>query len=368
MTTNPTNEGAADVAAPPKSKSYDPIYYQKNKLAYAAATRRLRAKRRAGRVPAMPRPALPLPFPDSELGKAITAFLTAKAGLADGTLAIYRVALNQFAAHVGDVWPVDADHVDTFLAQLKAKKRKKATIHAYYRVIKTMCAWLVRRRKISREDNPIEMAERPRLPKLLPRAPKEDRVQKLVTYLERQAAESWKGLRNIALVSLLIDSALRVSEACSLDIEDLDLRRRTVFLSETKTNFDGISVFSPAVASHLADYLTARAGLELPEELTGALFISSTYKGFCRLTGNGVRDLLTHACVKAGVQRLTPHAFRHFAAISSLQNGANALDVQHQLRHRDMRMTLRYLVISDDQGRPERHAGYSPFAKLGGAA
>lgn len=314
-----------------------------------------------------PRPVLP----KSELGKAITLFLNAKSGTAVQTQKTYLTILSQFADYTlekfGDEWPISPDHINAFLAAKHKEGAAGHTVHGCFRAIKTLCRWLIKRKKISREDDPIELAERPRLPKLIPRHPEAEDVATLISFLKDHSGPewNWRCTRNLALIALLADCGLRIAEACALEIGDINLERCEVILRNTKTGTDGVSVFSPVVAEYLTKWLKIRATLDFPPKLDKALFVCyQHHNGWNKLKKDGGRTIVTMSCKAAGIKRINPHGFRHFCAIQSLRNGADLVEVQKQLRHANSSMTARYLIQAD-KGRAARQAAFSPLSKLG---
>lgn len=300
------------------------------------------------------------------MGLYIVQFLNAKGSLSPKTIKGYRDGLSYFAQHTGNKWPFDADDINAFLAAKKADGRKPATVQSYYRCIRTFAGWLFKRKKI--DTNPMEMAEKPPTAKLLPRAPKREHVQILYNWLQRRVGRGgeWRGERDLAVFSLMIDTGLRVGEVARLKISDIDLTRRTVTLRDTKTRADGTSVFGWGAAANLQVWLEVKARLDLPADLKDHLFVGYVRGEWLPLSEAGIRQFLARCCKERNLPHITPHQLRHGCAVFSLQGGANIIDVQRQLRHRTAQMTLRYLMMADE-GREERHLEYSPFDKaLGG--
>lgn len=299
-------------------------------------------------------------------GVYLVQFLDAKATLSPKTLISYRNELSMFARHIGNRWPFTADDINSFLASKKAAGRGMSTITTYYRAINNFSTWLVKRQKL--DTNPMDMAERPPNAKPLPRAPQKEDIQVLFSWIQRRVGRGeWRGIRDVALFSLMIDTGLRVGEVSRLKLGDIDLTRRIVTLRNTKTRSDGTSVFGLGAAANLAAWLEARGKLELPADLKNCLFVGFVRGKWLNLSENGIRQFLARCCREQDLPHLTPHQLRHGCAVFSLQAGANIIDVQKQLRHRTAQMTLRYLMMADE-GREERHLEYSPFDKaLGGA-
>lgn len=135
----------------------------------------------------------------------------------------------------------------------------------------------------------------------------------IVRMIDAIAPIGWQALRDRALLSLMFDAALRVSEACALDVpgasavHTIDLARQMVHVPD-KGGGDGFVGFGDTTAKRLRDWLAARA--ELAQALpTGypPLFISSRRMRFTR---QGMALLVTRRGAAAGVT-LTTHMLRH---------------------------------------------------------
>lgn len=145
--------------------------------------------------------------------------------------------------------------------------------------------------------------------------------------------------RNRALVLMLYDSGMRVSEICGLDDKHVDLVERTARVrgKGKKRRFVFWSLDTQAA---LARYLTLR------DQTSGPLFLgcSSTNRGL-RLTANAVRGTLKRIAKKAQITlpRGAPiHGFRSGFAQRALDDGVDSLDLQQLLGHADIRTTTIY--------------------------
>lgn len=145
--------------------------------------------------------------------------------------------------------------------------------------------------------------------------------------------------RNRALVLMLYDSGMRVSEVCRLDDKHVDLAERTAWV-RGKGGKRRFVFWSLETKAALARYLVLR------DPTSGPLFLgcSSTNRGL-RLTANAVRGTLKRIAKKANVTlpRGAPiHGFRSGFAQRALDEGVDGLDLQQLLGHADIRTTTIY--------------------------
>jgi site-specific recombinase XerD len=295
-------------------------------------------------------------------------FLHAKATRSAKTITFYELGLRLYATHVGPRhWPPTDSSINSFLASVKAHGRKEATVHAYYRAIRTWCNWLHKRKII--EDNPMLLVEEPPKGRHLPRAPRAADVQALFDTLSRAAAGvgRWDYVRDLALFGLLYDTGIRVGEAISLEVRDLTPMMGVAVIRETKTDEDRAVVFNKTTGDDIRRWLRVREELQPPLHLH-VVFISrhghyTSRGGAGPLTDSGVRIALRRWCQRAAIARITPHQLRHAYAIHALRGGADILDVKAQLGHHNLSTTQRYTQALS-AGRRKRHARHSPRANL----
>lgn len=168
--------------------------------------------------------------------------------------------------------------------------------------------------------------------------------------------------RHHALVTLLADLGLRVSEAVRLDMDDLGYERghRTVrFLG--KGGRPRRRALAPGTAEALDGYLRQRAdraGVSV-EQLSGPVFVTSTGRAMDRQT---VFKLVRRLAEKAGIAsaaRLSPHSLRHAFATTARSEGVPLEDVQDAMGHADPRTTRRY---DRDRHNLDRDPSYAVWA------
>lgn len=151
-----------------------------------------------------------------------------------------------------------------------------------------------------------------------------------------------KALRDVAILRLLYDVALRRGEVVSLDLEHLDLETGTVsILGKGRTERVALTLPEPTKAA-LRSWLLIR-GTD-----PGPLFPNfdrarKTVEN--RLTGRSVARLVAEVGRLAGLGHVRPHGLRHSAITEALAlTRGDVRAVQRFSRHRD----LRVLTVYDD--------------------
>lgn len=176
------------------------------------------------------------------------------------------------------------------------------------------------------------------------RGPGVDGFRAMLAVVETRADA--KGLRDVALVRLLHDCGLRRGEVVGLDLEDVDMAGRRVFV-RGKGKTDKQPVTLPV---QTRDALGA--WLDVRGPTPGPLFINMdrARKGSGRLAGASVHEIIKRVGEQAGL-RVRPHGLRHLAITTALDlTRGDMRAVQRFSRHADVRVIGVYDDARVDMG------------------
>ena len=153
--------------------------------------------------------------------------------------------------------------------------------------------------------------------------------------------------RDLALLELLYAAGLRVGEACGLDLDDLDLRTRTVRVLGKGRKERLVPIGVPC-AEALSRYLEGgRERFVTAETPAGALFLNARGK---RLTSRDAHRIVQKLGTRAGTGlAVHPHQLRHTFATHLLEGDADLRSVQELLGHSDLRTTQVYTHVSAER-------------------
>jgi site-specific recombinase XerD len=147
------------------------------------------------------------------------------------------------------------------------------------------------------------------------------------------------GLRFRTLVEALLGSAMRISEALSLDRTSIDFdsgEARTI----GKGNKERTVFFTARALQWVQRYLQART------DTHQALFVTQT--GEARLSRSDIWRPFARCAKLAGLaKRVTPHLLRHTAATQLLFNGCPVGHIKEILGHERLETTCRYYLGLD---------------------
>jgi integrase/recombinase XerC len=238
------------------------------------------------------------------------------------------------------------------------KPLSSGRVMAFYSSIRTFFNWVV-------DEGEIDVSPMARIPKPV------DRPDQVQPFSEQQVRDLIKAARNTrlpirdeAILLTLIDTGIRASELCGIDVGDLDLIGCQLTIRHGKGDKARIVPFSRETKKALYNYLRQR-GLGEGDE-NEPLFISE----HGRHSGNRLVPFaliqlfrrLGHGAGISGV-RCSPHTARHTFAIMFLRNGGNVFTLKTVLGHESLSMTNKYVAIAQADVQ-KQHAQYSPVARL----
>jgi site-specific recombinase XerD len=172
----------------------------------------------------------------------------------------------------------------------------------------------------------------------------------LERFLRAPQGASLSDLRDRAILETLFSTGLRVSELCSLDQDDIDLKRGE-FSVRGKGSKLRMVFLSDAAKAAIASYLEKRPDAD------EALFIriprNERFEKYeeLRLTPRSVQRIIKKYAVAAGIvgKKVSPHSLRHSFATDLLRNGADIRSVQALLGHSSVTTTQIYTHVTDKQ-------------------
>lgn len=162
-------------------------------------------------------------------------------------------------------------------------------------------------------------------------------------------------------MNVLLDAFLRITEALTLTIKDVDLDSRTIIVRgyNAKSRKARLVPISGSTVNLLRELIE-----ETREFKTDYIFLSNYGEPLDR---NHFRKRLKEFAHKAGIQKnVHPHLFRHTGATMFLEAGGDIRHLQMILGHADLRMVMRYTHLSKDALR-NQHQKYSVLNQILGS-
>ncbi|MEJ1092814.1 site-specific tyrosine recombinase XerD [Microbacterium istanbulense] len=284
------------------------------------------------------------------LDRALDAYLrhvTIERGLSAHTVAAYRRDLDGYldwlsGQGIADTSAVTPALVGAFIAE-RAGADPSPAATSLARLQSSVRGW---HRFLAREgieqDDPTGRLRPPKTPRRLPKALTIEQVERL---LAAPSADDPLGIRDRALLELLYATGARISEAVSLDVDDL--AHGEVLRLRGKGDKERIVPVGSYARSAVDAYLTrVRPGLSVKGAATPRLFLGARGAPLSRQSA----WLIIRAAAQAAqiTAEVSPHTLRHSFATHLLQGGADVRVVQELLGHASVATTQIYTHVSVD--------------------
>ena len=171
-----------------------------------------------------------------------------------------------------------------------------------------------------------------------------------------EAANTSENAIASVVVTVLLDTGMRVSEVCNLNLSDMELEGLHAKVIGGKGDKDRIVLFTQRTKNCIDAYLPIRNSRIRDDELPFLLNQAGR-----RLQPRGVQRLMDQLAIEAGLPKgkLTPHVLRHNFATGLLERGADLVTIQRLLGHTSIATTRVYLDISDQTLREVYHRAQS---------
>ncbi len=237
---------------------------------------------------------------------------------------------------------IDLTLLRSWLAQMTRAGLARATVARRAAAARAFCAWSARTGRIP-VDPAVRLAS-PRRDQTLPAVLGQTQASALMD-LAAVAADDGDPLhlRDRAALELLYASGLRVGELVGLDVDDVDLSRRTLRVIG-KGDKERVVPFGLPAGRAVVDWLArGRPALTGPTSGSALLLGRRGRRADPRQVRAAVHDLVAHV---EGADDIGPHGLRHSAATHLLEGGADLRAVQDLLGHATLQTTQIYTHVS----------------------
>lgn len=230
----------------------------------------------------------------------------------------------------------------------RGKQRKLASLRSFYN-------YFFRSEEI--EKNPAVLVQMPKLHKKEIVRLDVDEVAMLLDHVENGDSltkqqsnfhEKTK-TRDLAIITLLLGTGIRVSECVGIDINDVDFKNNGILIRR-KGGYEAVVYFGDEVEKALKDYLFERNGIIPESGHENALFLSLQNK---RISVRSVEKLVKkYASTVTTLKKITPHKLRSTYGTSLYRETGDIYLVADVLGHSDVNTTKKhYAAMEDDRRR-----------------
>ena len=232
------------------------------------------------------------------------------------------------------------------------------TRRTYLRTLRTFSNWLPKPPHTYSAEPPLQHLALPRASDTFKLPFSEDELLRLIAAARE---DSVFGTRDVAMLLLLIDGAVRARELCQLRIGDVTLQTGLLLVARGKGNKSRAVTVGDETRLALRRYAVVRDSRLDADRSPEAPFFQTVRGG--PFTYFGLRSWLQRLGRRGGVPRAHLHLFRHTSAVETLDVGADVRTVQLKLGHANIATTQRYLHMAS-QRMSERQKEFSPVDRL----
>ena len=223
--------------------------------------------------------------------------------------------------------------IDAYVDYLHEKRMQPASINCYMAIIRVFYAYL-KYEELVPLTNPVKSAMRLRVPKPLPRALREDQVDRFFDVI--------KSKRDWAMFRLMLRCGLRVEEVANLTLGAIDLKQLRLMVLNGKGSKDRVVYISADAAEGLTAYLKLRRHCRVKKVF---LVEKGVYKGK-PISVRGIQKRIEYYAKKSGIT-ISCHRLRHTMATQLLNAEAEVETIQDLLGHNWITTTQRYCKVSN---------------------
>ena len=276
------------------------------------------------------------------------------------TLSFYGVSQHKLAGYLTlqglphEVPGLTVSHLRAFVMWLGEQGLNPGGQHAHVRALKALFHWSHREELIA--SNPAARLALPPLPQQrLPTATPLETQRLLVT-----AKDGDQPLRDSAMIMVLFDTGLRVSELIKVSRKDLVAAQGLIRVRGGKGGKDRTVPVGTRALTALGAYQRHERRPRWPH--IDELLLSHRGEALTR-SGVGIRLATLARASDLARNVVAPHAFRRGFAVEFLRNGGDVFTLQQILGHSSLEMTRRYVNFLDEDLK-SAHLRFSPGDRL----
>jgi len=263
--------------------------------------------------------------------------------------------IREFLGYVGSEkcrWGLEGNGSET--SRIKVSH---ATVHHYFVVLANFFSWMAREGFLV--DSPITNIKvaKPRVKVIKPYTREEIGRMVAVYDCDYEHSAKFLGSRNKAIVLVLLDSGVRLSELVGMKLEDLNTSNGNIRVMG-KGSKERIVRIGKVAQKALWRYLMHR-----PDNCCEELWLSEEKRP---LSCRGVQCLVRRLKERAGIKGSgSVHRFRHTFALNFLRVDKNVFNLQYLLGHSELEMVRRYTATLGMEDALKAHEKASPADMMG---
>jgi site-specific recombinase XerD len=256
-------------------------------------------------------------------------------GLSERSVGFYSEKLQGFYTYcqsnnVKSIEEISPHFLRTYFLRLDQSGHNAGGCHAFFRTLRAFYNWCETEIDDENFRNPMRKIKAPRV-KIEPLEPINiEHIEKML----KECQDTVFGLRDRAILLVLMDTGARASELLSLDRKDVDLISGAVQIRRGKGNKARVAYIGRTTRLALRKYMQY-----IPREIE---YLWLSREG-SRLSYGGLRSIMRRLADRADVPTLSIHSFRRYFALEMLRSGVDVFSLQLLMGHADIQVLRRYL-------------------------
>lgn len=263
----------------------------------------------------------------------------------DYTETNYMIDLDNYSDYINEkrisYKNITYKQITEYIKYLKEEKELNSTsINRHLSSLRSFYNYLIRIGNIN--NNPFKLVRGPKKAIKLPNYMKYSEFEEMVNSCD----ETDLGVRNRAILEILLSTGARVGEIINVKLSDIDFSNQEIRVLG-KGNKERICYFNEHAEEALKKYINNSRLNLLGNKKSDYLFINHIGG---HLTDRGIRLIIDNIIRVSSINtKVTPHTFRHTFATMLLNEGCDLKSVQELLGHVNLSTTSIYTHVTNDR-------------------
>ena len=265
-------------------------------------------------------------------------------------LSAFLAKVKETPLSLSDLAALDVHDFRRILSKQAARSLNKSSMCRELSAVKNFFKWLERKKILK---NPaISIISAPKKSKVLPKALDIDDSFNLLKKIGKIETTAWQGLRDKAILTLLYGCGLRISEALSVNVGDINAQSEFLRV-RGKGNKERLVPLLPIAWQNIEAYL---AECPYHNNVGEPLFLGARGE---RISPRIIQRQIQKLRIMLGLpDTVTPHALRHSFATQLLAEGTDLRSIQELLGHASLSTTQRYTDVQTETLQREYHKAH----------